>query len=242
MKVDEMTEIEIIDAEIVDAEVMGYETIEELIVKADDTAMRAFNVCLELRWKSGRKMLAERQANGGKQLPHGRLDEIVALTGCERSELHRRMQFAEQYPTEEKVLTAVNTFSSWTEVRKSLTVKPKPEVVDTAGNEQPAPAQEPAPVDEPVQDTPKREVTQSNQPDTTPKDYKPWVHEAIQKIILELHALYDRDDWTQYEYDDLYTWFEAVEQAGSDLKGFVYKNKFDDAQREYRDSRKSSNK
>ena len=33
------------------------------------------------RWEFGNALLVERAANGGKQLPHGRLDEVCAATG-----------------------------------------------------------------------------------------------------------------------------------------------------------------
>ena len=72
---------------------------------------------LHARWESGKEMLAERK---GKQLPKGRLDELVEASGKGVRELQYRMQFAEQYPTEDKVRMAMQTFPSWVQVKKSL--------------------------------------------------------------------------------------------------------------------------
>jgi hypothetical protein len=72
---------------------------------------------LRARWESGREMLAERK---GKQLPKGRLDKLVEATGKSQRELGYRMQFAERYPTEDEVCSALQTFTSWRQVCKSL--------------------------------------------------------------------------------------------------------------------------
>jgi hypothetical protein len=83
---------------------------------ADDT-----RESLRDRWEFGRKMLAQRK---GKQLPKGMLAELVEATGGKsQRELSYRMQFAEAYPTEEKVCNALQTFTSWFQVTQSL---PKP--------------------------------------------------------------------------------------------------------------------
>lgn len=76
------------------------------------------------RWEFGRALLKERETHGGKQLPHGRLDEVCAATGKSRPEHQFRMQFAAKYPTHEEVSTAVDTFRSWTAIRETLTDKP----------------------------------------------------------------------------------------------------------------------
>lgn len=76
------------------------------------------------RWKMGRLLLPEREAHGGKQLPSGRMDDIVEATRKSAAEIRFRMQFAEQYPTEEKVSTAVETLKTWTEIRRSFRRKP----------------------------------------------------------------------------------------------------------------------
>jgi hypothetical protein len=72
------------------------------------------------RWEFGQRLLAEREANGGNQLPHGRLDEIAEVIGKKRAEIKNRMQFAAEYDTTEKVANASATFGSWYEVCKHL--------------------------------------------------------------------------------------------------------------------------
>jgi DNA N-6-adenine-methyltransferase (Dam) len=70
------------------------------------------------RWEFGRLLLAERDSHAaGKQLPHGRIDELCKALGKSASELRYRIQFAEHYPTAEKVSTALETFGSWTAIR-----------------------------------------------------------------------------------------------------------------------------
>ncbi len=69
------------------------------------------------RWESGREMLRKRV---GKQLPKGELDKLAEAIGKGRSEVKYRMQFAEQYPAEDKVAIAVATLDSWRQVKKSL--------------------------------------------------------------------------------------------------------------------------
>ena len=107
-----------------------YEALEATVAKGEDVAIHA-------RWQCGKELLAERQAHGGKQLPNGRLFEIAAMIdSCER-ELQFRMRFAERYPTEEEVRTAVRTCKSWTEIRQTLTrldkpIKPEPKPVSEA--------------------------------------------------------------------------------------------------------------
>jgi len=81
---------------------------------ADETEIdHAEHDALLARWRCGRRILAERQANGGKQLPHGRMDELCALVGKSSTELSNRAKFAEQYPDPEKVSNALETFQSW---------------------------------------------------------------------------------------------------------------------------------
>lgn len=72
------------------------------------------------RWEFGQRLVEERLANGGKQLPHGRLDEVADAIGKSRSEIKYRVQFADRYRTLEEVATAVATYASWTEVRESF--------------------------------------------------------------------------------------------------------------------------
>jgi site-specific DNA-methyltransferase (adenine-specific) len=49
----------------------------------------------------------------GKQLPKGRTAEIAALIGKDEREVTRRVQFAERFPTKEKVRHAMTDFHSW---------------------------------------------------------------------------------------------------------------------------------
>jgi ParB family chromosome partitioning protein len=62
------------------------------------------------RWEFGRELLAERV---GKQLPKGRLDEVVEAIGKKRREVQYRIAFAEDYPTEKEVRDAITHFGSW---------------------------------------------------------------------------------------------------------------------------------
>lgn len=78
------------------------------------------------RWEFGRELLIEREVNGGRQLPHGRLAEVCAATGKSEREIRYRIQLAERYRTREEVGTAVPTFGSWTELRQSLTEPTEP--------------------------------------------------------------------------------------------------------------------
>jgi N6-adenosine-specific RNA methylase IME4 len=84
--------------------------IDKQIDENESTALRA-------RWEFGRVMLSMQDESG--RLPHKKLAELVQATGKSRSELKYRAQFAEKY-TEEKVATALATFTAWREVTKSL--------------------------------------------------------------------------------------------------------------------------
>jgi len=46
-------------------------------------------------------LVAEREANGGKKLPDGRLAELASALAVSRAEIKNRMQLAEEYGTEE---------------------------------------------------------------------------------------------------------------------------------------------
>ena len=72
------------------------------------------------RWEFGRVLLAERDRNGGKQLPNGRLAEVCAAVGVSQAEVRNRMQFAVEHRTRDQVATAVVTCGSWTAVRDQL--------------------------------------------------------------------------------------------------------------------------
>jgi hypothetical protein len=94
--------------------------LDKRIDAAEDRAADSQRESIRDRWEFGRLMLAKRK---GKQLPKGYLDTLTEATGKSRSELQFRMQFAERYPTEDEVSTAVDTLTSWNAVRASL---PKP--------------------------------------------------------------------------------------------------------------------
>lgn len=91
------------------AEVRHDETI-EAYVRIEQRVSRGERIGLEARHEFGRQLLEERAANGGKQLPHGRIEGITAAVGASASEVRYRMQFAELYP---EVTKALETFPSW---------------------------------------------------------------------------------------------------------------------------------
>lgn len=70
------------------------------------------------RWAFGRLLLAERKANGGKKLPDGRLAQLANAVSQHPSEIKNRMQFADQFPTEESVRALEG--KSWHEVCRSV--------------------------------------------------------------------------------------------------------------------------
>jgi hypothetical protein len=62
---------------------------------------------------------------GKKRLPNQYMEKLIEHTGKSSSELNYRMRFAEKYPTEEELSTAVDSFRSWTELRKTLVKNPR---------------------------------------------------------------------------------------------------------------------
>lgn len=94
--------------------------IDKRIDSAEDQALDCFRESIRDRWEFGKLMLAERK---GKQLPKGYLDALAGAISKSRAELGHRMQFAEVYPTDSEVCNALQTFTSWRQVVKSL---PKP--------------------------------------------------------------------------------------------------------------------
>lgn len=90
-----------------------YLRLDRAIDAAEDDAIRT-------RWDFGKEMLAEREEHGGKQLKRGRMAQLMERTGKSRQELSFRARFAFEYPTIDKVSTAVETFRSWTEIRDTL--------------------------------------------------------------------------------------------------------------------------
>lgn len=84
------------------------------------------------RWEFGQTLLEHRE---GKQLPKGVLTEVVKSHGISRSEVWRRMQFAEKYTTKDEVLHAAQHFRSWRQiVSKDLpktATRPKPSTFES---------------------------------------------------------------------------------------------------------------
>lgn len=89
------------------ADLQAYEQIENRVRKGDLDALIA-------RWECGRRLLAER---GNRQrLPKGRLTELATALGRSKADLHNRMQFAEEHPTEEDVRLTFTRWGSWSEI------------------------------------------------------------------------------------------------------------------------------
>lgn len=72
------------------------------------------------RWEFGRRLLAEKAAHGGNQLPHGRIEDVCTAIAKRPTEVRSRIQFAEEYDTELKVTDALLTFGSWRDICKNL--------------------------------------------------------------------------------------------------------------------------
>lgn len=94
-------------------ELAAYREIEQRIDGAEENGIVA-------RWECGQRLLEERAAHGGKQLPHGRLEQLCIELGKSERELRYRMQFAERYPTTAEVGKALQTFRSWWNVIESF--------------------------------------------------------------------------------------------------------------------------
>jgi len=97
---------------------------------ADAARAEAVRDELRARWESGKQMLAERtkpKGRGRPGVPAKRMAELVEATRSGRADLSYRMQFAEQYPTEDDLSTALDKFTSWTQVKKSLPKPPRSE-------------------------------------------------------------------------------------------------------------------
>ena len=103
--------------------------LDKRIDVADNGQIVCFQLATMARWEFGRRLLAERRENGGKQLPAGRMAELCELTGKGEREIRYRMQFAELCPSEVEVGNALQTFGSWREMVQSFAdagPKPKP--------------------------------------------------------------------------------------------------------------------
>lgn len=68
---------------------------------------------IQARWEFGKTLLDHRE---GKQLPKGLLAAVVKEHGISRTEIWRRMQFAEKCTTKDEVLHARSTYSSWRQI------------------------------------------------------------------------------------------------------------------------------
>jgi hypothetical protein len=108
-----------------------YRALQARVDKSDLAALLA-------HWEFGNLLLRERQAHGGKQLPHGRLAELCTWLKLKRRVLEYRMQFAEKYSKSE-VRNALRTFGSWHEITQRAFGDRKPKAkkaewdVDTDG-------------------------------------------------------------------------------------------------------------
>jgi DNA N-6-adenine-methyltransferase (Dam) len=76
-------------------------------------------VGIRARWEFGQEILKERRANGGKQLPDGRLDEICAFVKKSRATVSDWVLFAERYKDQE-VSCLQETYGTWREIWESL--------------------------------------------------------------------------------------------------------------------------
>lgn len=90
----------------------------ERLVHIDKQIDENETCALRARWEFGRQMLAARDGMG--RLPNNYMRKLVEHTGKSRRELAYRAQFAETFPTEQELCTAVHSFDSWTDLRSSL--------------------------------------------------------------------------------------------------------------------------
>jgi hypothetical protein len=84
--------------------------LEERIVANEGDSIQA-------RWEFGNELLKLRV---GKQLPNGLIAEIVKTRNISRAEINHRMRFAERCPTAAEVATAVDTYQSWSQIRRRV--------------------------------------------------------------------------------------------------------------------------
>jgi hypothetical protein len=90
---------------------------------------------IKARWEFGRVLLDHRGDNG--RLPHGLRAEIKKQYGLEASEITRRMQLAEKFKTEEKLVDACTRWGgSWRRIiREELPKTPRKEKPEPSFNE-----------------------------------------------------------------------------------------------------------
>ncbi len=86
------------------------------------------------RWRFGQMLLKEREANGGKKLPTGRLDEVAKVCGRSPREIQYRLQFAKAYESESKMRNALRLqgWESWRDVLASLKLEKEDDGGDSA--------------------------------------------------------------------------------------------------------------
>lgn len=98
-------------APVIDLDLERLVHIDQRIDANESDALRA-------RWEFGQQMLAAR--DGAGRLPNGYLAALVERTGKSRSELGYRVQFAAAFPSDAELSNALDSFTSWREVTKSL--------------------------------------------------------------------------------------------------------------------------
>ena len=89
---------------------------------ADALKAEAVRDELRARWKSGKRLLTEKRKpkRGRPGIPAERMAELVKAMEVSNGEIKYRMQFAERYPTEDDLATALAKFGSWTALKKSF--------------------------------------------------------------------------------------------------------------------------
>ena len=106
--------LEIDDSEAIESSrVAELHQLEADIRRADEAAERDK---IRPRWKFGKRLVDLR--NGKKILQPGVLKEHADREKVHRSELSARMKFADKFPTEEQLSTAVETYKTWTAIRQ----------------------------------------------------------------------------------------------------------------------------
>jgi len=240
---DKPFELEVVDV-VVDVEQLTLPELATEINRLHNDAEGHARSAVECAWYAGQALLeAKGRCAHGEWLPW--LEKN--FTGSKDSANdYMRLAKKEHAPFLEGHTTIRGALAAIAESKPKRERKPKPKVVDTAGNEQPAPAQEPVPVDEPVQDTPKREVTQpKGDPDYVPPtgDRKPAVVVYdYMEISEKVREHYRREDWKPEEWSDLYTGMEGLKETLEYCMELIYDRKFTDAQRASRDKLKGKNK
>jgi N6-adenosine-specific RNA methylase IME4 len=93
-----------VSALAVELEFTRFVRLEERIAGAEGEGLRA-------RWEFGHELLRARDGKG--RLPNGYLTKLCEQTGASRSELTFRSRFAEQFPTEAELSSALDSYGSW---------------------------------------------------------------------------------------------------------------------------------